>query len=161
MGRFHRIFTVTLTLVVLTIGACDGGNNETQSLYRPTTSMMQTMNWILDYQADIIWGNSGWEYDADGEHELFPTNDAEWMELRNAAATIAETGNLLMMPGRIDGADGRGQDWLAYSQGIVDVGRQLITAAENQDKQAIFDLGGDLYRVCVACHTAYAYPQEQ
>jgi hypothetical protein len=154
-----RIISIALTLLVL--ASCDSGEPVTETPYKPTTEMVNLMNWIMDPAADVIWGNSGWEMTELGEQELFPQTDEEWQKLVHASAMIAESGNLLMMPGRENGADGRGEDWIAYSQAIVDTGNKLLEASQAQDKQAIFDIGGDLYRVCVACHQRYAYPDEE
>lgn len=153
---------ISFILTVLTLSGCgtDEASTPISAPYNPTTEMMNTMNWILDPAADVIWGNSGWEITAAGERELFPRTDAEWEKLVHASAIIAESGNLLMMPGRENGADERGPDWIAYSQALIATGNQLLKAAQDQDKQAIFDLGGQLYRVCVACHQRYAYPDE-
>lgn len=154
----RKILMVTSALL---LAGCGGSEPGSDTPYKPTTEMIDMMNWIMDPAADVIWGNSGWEITAEGERELFPQNDQEWEQLVHASAMISESGNLLMMPGRENGADGRGEDWMAYSEAIVDTGNQLLEAAQQQDKQAIFDLGGQLYRVCVACHQRYAYPEEE
>ncbi len=110
---------------------------------------------LLDPTADIIWGNSGWEIDAEGEHELFPKNQAEWDSMRDGATMLVLIGEKMAAePGE------RGDDWVSYSNAIADTARQLENAANNQDKQAIFDLGGTLYRVCVACHTRYTFEND-
>ncbi|MEX1033392.1 MAG: hypothetical protein WDZ30_08525 [Cellvibrionaceae bacterium] len=150
-----------LALTVLLLVGCGSSEPPASTPYKPTTEMIDTMNWILDPAADVIWGNAGWVITEEGEQELFPRTDEEWNKVLHASAMVAESGNLLMMPGRENGADGRGADWMVYSQAIVDVGNQLIAASQQQDKQAIFDLGGDLYRICVACHQRYAYPDEE
>lgn len=163
-GMIERGNPMRITLIALTIlllAGCGSSEQGKSTPYRPTTEMMDLMNWILDPSADVIWGNSGWELTAEGERELFPETNAEWDKMVHAAATIAESGNLLMMPGRENGVDGRGEDWIAYSQALVDTGNQLIEASQAQDKQAIFDIGGQLYRVCVACHQRYAYPEQE
>lgn len=154
-----RVTVIACSLLLL--AGCGGSEPSTETPYKPTTEMMDLMNWVLDPSADVIWGNSGWEITELGERELFPQSDAEWDKMVHASAMIAESGNLLMMPGRENGAAGRGEDWIAYSQAIVDTGNQLLEASQAQDKQAIFDLGGQLYRICVACHQRYAYPSEE
>lgn len=155
-----RTMSFILGILLLSGRETDKPSTPTSTPYNPTTEIINTMNWILDPAADVIWGNSGWEITAAGERELFPETNAEWEKLVHASAVIAETGNLLMMPGRENGADERGQDWIAYSHALVATGNQLLEAAQDQDKQAIFDLGGQLYRVCVACHQRYAYPDK-
>lgn len=150
--RYGLLFSLTLLLIT----ACSS-DTPTQSAtpYQPSANIEQLMTRVLDPGADMIWLNSGWVIDKDGEHELFPENDEEWQVVINGASIVTETGNLLMMPGRIGGADGRDESWIVYSQAIVDTGNQLIAAAEAHDKQAIFDLGGQLYNVCKACHVKF------
>lgn len=150
-----RISAILLTTFLL-IG-CGGGDSSTASStpYNPTNNMKNLMNWVIEPMADVIWLNSGWEITEEGERELFPRNDQEWEALVHAAAGLAESGNLLMIPGR-EGSPEWAADWYAYSEAMIESGNQLREAAEAQDKQAIFDLGGQLYQVCVACHTRYA-----
>ncbi|GAB1261614.1 hypothetical protein [Aurantivibrio plasticivorans] len=143
-------------LALLLIAGCSEEAAQ-QTPYRPHLSMMESMNILLDPAADVIWGSAGWDITEEGEKELWPTTEEGWNNLVHASAVVTEAGNLLMIPGRIDGVDGRGEDWTAYSQAIIDTGSALITASQERNKQAIFDLGGQLYRVCVACHTRYAY----
>lgn len=151
-----RISAVIL-MTCLLVGCGGGESTATSSVpFKPTTNMNNLMNWIIDPTADVIWLNSGWEITADGERELFPRSDEEWQKLVTASATLAESGNLLMVPGREGGAEERAADWYAYSQSMIEVGNQLLKASQEQDKQAIFDLGGQLYQVCVACHARYA-----
>ncbi|MGH1471698.1 MAG: hypothetical protein ACRBCS_10925 [Cellvibrionaceae bacterium] len=150
---------ITLSLILLL--GCESKVSTQTTSYEPALSMMETMNLVLDPAADGIWGHSGWDITAEGEKELWPETEEGWNQLVHSAAVIVEAGNLLKIPGRVEGADGRGEDWIAYSQAITDTGKQLLKAGQERDKQAIFDLGGQLYRVCVACHTRYAYPDSE
>ena len=154
----RSLFIVTL---LLSLSACDSAEEQVTTPYKPTTEMINLMNWIMDPAADGIWLNSGWEITDQGERELFPTDEEGWQKMVNAAAMVAESGNLLMIPGRENGIDGRGEDWVVYSQAIVDTGNLLLEAAQAKDKQAVFDLGGRLYQVCLACHQRYAFPEQE
>ncbi len=150
----HKALLISFTLLLL--GACSSDNStKAATPYKPSADIEQLMYRVLDPGADMIWLNSGWVIDKDGERELFPETDAEWQVVINGATIVAEAGNLLMMPGRVDGADGRDESWLVYSQAIIDTGNQLIAAAEAHDEQAIFDLGGQHYNVCRACHLKF------
>lgn len=150
--RYGLLFTLTLLLIT----ACSSDPaTESATPYRPSADIEQLMYRVLDPGADMIWLNSGWVIDKDGERDLFPKTDAEWQVVINGATIVTEAGNLLMMPGRENGADGRDESWIVYSQAIIDTGNQLIAAAEAHDEQAIFDLGGQLYNVCKACHLKF------
>jgi len=118
--------------------------------YEPITDVRQTMEWILNPAADVIWDSAGTIITAEGRTELAPTTDEGWENVRNHAAIVAETGNLLMMPGRAAGAD-----WIAYAQGLHATGKRAIEAAEARDAEALFEAGGQIYQACLACHQQY------
>jgi len=112
----------------------------------------ELMAHIIDPAADVYWAAGGVIVDAEGEHFQIPENDEEWMALSNAALTIAESGNLLMMDGR---AVDRGA-WVTMSQQLIDVGRQALEAADARNLDAVFDMSAEIYYVCTNCHAAYA-----
>ncbi len=118
--------------------------------YAPITDVRQTMEWILTPAADVVWDSAGTIITAEGRTELAPTTDEGWDNVRNHAAIVAETGNLLMMPGRAAGAE-----WIAYAQGLHATGKQAIEAAEARDAEALFEAGGQIYQACLACHQQY------
>lgn len=148
----------TLALVaVLGLGACGAPEHADEAAvpFQPVLDDHQFMNWILDPAADVIWGSAGYVITVEGEQDLQPTDDAGWAEVRNAAATITESGNLLMLPGR-----SQGDDWNEFSAGIVTIGQRAMAAAEAQDAEALFEVGGQLYNVCVACHQIYMLEED-
>lgn len=152
-----RIRVLPLLLVVAVSG-CDSGQQSPAgeaSPFQPVLDDHQLMNWVLDPMADVIWGSAGAIITAEGEQDLAPVDDEGWATVRNAAATITESGNLLMLPGR-----SKGQDWDEFSRGMVTMGQRAMAAAEAQDADALFDVGGALYNVCVACHQIYMLPED-
>ncbi|MDE0006680.1 MAG: hypothetical protein OXS50_00170 [Gammaproteobacteria bacterium] len=118
----------------------------------PVGDMKETMDWVLDPAADVIWGFAGFVTTAEGEIDLAPKDDEDWARVKHAAWVLAESGNLLMVPGLAE----EGADWLEYSQGLRTMGGRLIEIAEAQDPEALFEAGGHLYNICLACHQAYA-----
>jgi lipocalin-like protein len=80
-----------------------------------------------------------------------PTNDAEWGELQGKALAVAESANLLMMPGRA-----RDQDrWMADAKLMLDAGRAAYRAARAKDVAALEAVNDDLYTSCTSCHQHY------
>jgi hypothetical protein len=155
-----RILSTVFALALLS--GCDPGGNPTPArvpdlapAYRPVANVKQTMEWILDPAADVIWDSAGFVITAEGETDLAPTTDEGWEHVRNSAAVLAETGNLLMMPGRAGPPD-----WVAYAQGLTAAGEVAMAAAEAHDADALFDAGGQVYQVCRACHEQYLVPLE-
>lgn len=140
-----------LPALLLALAGCGNGREtEPDVPFRPVLDDHQLMHWVMDPAADIIWGAAGSVLTEAGEEDLAPVTDEGWAEVRNAAAVITESGNLLMLPGRSQGAD-----WNEYAAGIVTMGERAMAAAEAQDADALFDIGGQLYNVCVACHQPY------
>jgi hypothetical protein len=80
-----------------------------------------------------------------------PKNDVEWAELQNKTLALAESANLLMMPGRA-----RDQDrWMADSKLLLDVGGAAFKASKSHDVTALIALSDQLYASCVTCHQHY------
>lgn len=90
------------------------------------------------------------------ETDYRPDSDAEWEEVRAAAAHLGDMGRVLKSPAY---ADGRGPAWLTYAQGLVDASAQAEAAARARDPDAVFEVGGTVYAVCRACHQSYP-PEE-
>lgn len=156
MPKIRQLGTVALcSIALLSMTACESGDDRAAPYKR--TEMKDLMGY-LDDQAYVIWGNSGSEWDQDGERELFPTTDEGWNALAAAGHELIKIGQDL--PGMIDEDDPRSEAWSAYAAGMVEVSQKLVTAAEQHDKQATFDDGGVLYQVCKACHGTFPAPEE-
>ena len=108
------------------------------------------MEWILDPAADAVWDSAGYIGTAEGEIDLSPKTDQAWDRVRNGAAIVAESGNLLLMPGRSVGAN-----WDAYAQQLTASGEKAMVAAETRNPDALFDAGGLIYQACRGCHSEY------
>ena len=80
-----------------------------------------------------------------------PKTDAEWAELQAKTLTLAESANLLMMPGRA-----RDQDrWMKDARLMLDAGWAAFKAAKAKDVAALEALSDQLYESCVTCHKNY------
>jgi hypothetical protein len=78
-------------------------------------------------------------------------DEKEWAAVRRAAVTLAESGNLLMMPGRVrDRAD-----WMEDAKLLVDAGNAAYKAAQAKDGNALAALAGTLDAACTTCHKQY------
>ncbi len=147
----RAIFSSLAALLLL--AGCGGQQQdapETGVSQRTVVTTAETMEWILEPQADVIWDNAGFIIDAQGETDLAPTTDDAWNRVVYAAATLSEAGNLLMLPGRSAGAD-----WNEYAAGLTAAGKGALDAALRRDADALFDAGGNIYQVCRACHNQY------
>jgi hypothetical protein len=144
------------TLRLLTIGllaalaACAREPQATRAQYEAVTDVRQTMELIIDPAADLVWDSAGTVVTETGEQDLAPDSPEAWVEVEAAAAVLTEAGNLLMMPGR-----SAGPDWDQHARDLINTGKLAMAAARQQDADALFDAGGRIYEVCLACHNQY------
>ena len=109
--------------------------------FQPVGTMKQLM-------IDIIYPTSDAIFYVDRDP---PKNQHEWNALRAQALTLAESGNLLMMPGRARDQE----NWMKDSKMLVDIGAAAYKAAQAKDLDAIRALNDSLNDACVMCHQQY------
>jgi Lipocalin-like domain len=80
-----------------------------------------------------------------------PTSEAEWGELQGKALMVAESANLLMMPGRARDED----RWMQDAKLMLDAGQAAYRAARGKDLAALEALNDQLYESCTSCHQHY------
>ena len=85
---------------VATGAPVEGMGGATLADFKTDTNMKDLMAHVIDFSAFGVWHNQGWLIDADGMHELFPTDEAGWVAAESAAFTLAEASNALLLPGR-------------------------------------------------------------
>jgi len=124
--------------------------------FRVTADMKQLMNWILDPHADVVWAAVGTTITEAGTQEHLPETDEQWTAIRNSAAIIAESGNLLLLPER---ARDQG-DWAKHAHALTKAAQEALDAAEAKDAEALFTAGSDVYLACSACHAQYMIEQQ-
>ena len=82
-----------------------------------------------------------------------------WAVVDAAAIAIAESGAMLMTPGRrcqngqpvpVDRAD-----WRQYVQGLVDTGRAAYTASQSRKQEAVSEVTNQISDACANCHRVY------
>jgi hypothetical protein len=142
-----RLLQISLLTIV---AACSSPQPASTPTYEVVTDIHHTMELIIDPAAELIWSSAGSIITDAGEQGLAPTTAAGWFKVEAAAATLTEAGNLLMMPGRSAGAD-----WDEYAHSLIGAGKLAMVAAEQQDADALFNAGGEIYQACLACHDQY------
>ena len=142
---------VRFPLLASLVTLLSGCSSNTQPFVE-VADVKQLMISVVEPAAEIYWDAVGTIIDKNGIVEFAPSTDEEWQAVRNAAMVIAESGNLLMMEGRIQG----GVEWTALSRALIEVGRQALQAAEAENATAVFDAGAEVYYACSNCHATYA-----
>jgi len=88
-----------------------------------------------------------------------PSTADEWATVQNAAIAIAETANLITMPGRLreDGKPVPVQkaDWNKYARGLITAGQDCYKAAAAKDQEGVTKCTDGLSEACSNCHEVY------
>ena len=82
-----------------------------------------------------------------------------WQAVENNALAIAETANLLLVPGRVC-ENGRPapvdrEDFKKFAAGLADAGKAAYKAAQSKNLDAMVDVSGTVADACAACHEVY------
>lgn len=80
-----------------------------------------------------------------------PKTEEEWLHFQGRMLMLAESANLLMMPGRAWDND----QWMKDALRLRDAGTAAYVAAKAKDVDKIAALNNDMYAACVACHNDY------
>lgn len=80
-----------------------------------------------------------------------PKTDEEWTALQNNALTLAESGNLLLLPGRVKDSG----EWTKTAKELVASGAEAFKAANAKDAKTLEMVGDTIDGTCEACHAKY------
>jgi hypothetical protein len=80
-----------------------------------------------------------------------PKTESEWTVLEGQALMVAESANLLMMPGRARDQ----KQWMADAKLMLDAGADAYAAAKKRDVNGIVLVGERLLESCTSCHKNY------
>jgi hypothetical protein len=119
--------------------------------FNTTIPLHDLMVHVIDPNTDVVWAGSGVVVDMQGEHDLSPKTDADWAKAHDAAAVVAESGNLLLLPGRMRS----GKTWTGQAQKLSALGLAAMKATDDRDKAAMLRIGGDIHDACEECHRVY------
>jgi hypothetical protein len=80
-----------------------------------------------------------------------PKTESEWTALEGQALMVAESANLLMMPGRARDQ----KQWMTDARLMLDAGADAYAAAKKRDVDGIVMVGERLLESCTSCHKNY------
>ena len=165
LGALQRLFTPALvaTLSLGLAAACSppapgkAARAAAEARFNTDLPMTEFMGHFVDPAAFMYWKGSGVDITEAGERDLSPTTDEGWDVLVTGATMLVEAGNILQLPGRTRAPEA---DWNRYSRMLTEQALIARAAAEKHDKKAVFDEGGRVYEVCVACHEQFVIDPE-
>lgn len=161
----RRVFSAAVIVAVLASVACGaapvtppdgaaaGGQAQPSTPpppYKLAVDMRTLMNAVIERPANVVWESVGEVHTPAGIEKRSPQTDADWQTIRDAAVTMTEAANLLMMPGR-----SRDEEWMQSAAGLIKEGQRMIAAIDQKNTQDVFDIGADVYEACVRCHSQY------
>src|SRR5262245_34333221 len=147
-----------------------------QDGYRPTATIKDIMDSIVDPSADVLWESVATVITRAGAEERQPRTDEEWANVRRNAIRIIEATNLLQMPGRRVAKPGEKSEnpgielapeeieaeinkdrsaFVGFAHGLYDAALPALQAIDAKDVQALERAGEKLDEACEKCHLRY------
>jgi hypothetical protein len=161
----HRIvLTLTFILAVcgLSLVAQTPPANAAQEIH---ADLNQLMRGVLYPAANVVFFA---QVENPGDVKQIPGSDPSmatdpltstfggWQAVENAALALAESANLLLVPGRMcsNGVPAPIKDpaWLTFVQQVRDTSMQAYKAAQAKDQQKMIDISEPLSNSCSGCH---------
>ena len=171
------LWLVALGGSLFLIGAC---RTQQAAEYRPTATVKDIMDAIVDPSADVLWESVATTITAAGTEQRAPQTDEEWANLRRRTVQLIEATNLLLIPGRHVARPGEKaedpkiqlgpeqiealinedrQMWTTRAHGLHDAALVAQKAIEARNAEALLDAGDVLDKACENCHITYWYPR--
>ena len=141
-----------VSLAAVAVSCSPAGDSEAPpSPFKAVASVEVLMHEIVYPNAEVVWDAVGTIITAEGTNEIRPGSQEEWDAVARSALTVAEAGNLLMLEGRAQDSG----EWMERAAALIDAATLAIDAAHEHDPEALFDVGGQIYEACNACHESY------
>ena len=144
----QRLIPVSMLLIL----GCSAPPPPAAPHFAAVVDFKQLMEWIIDPAADVIWDSVKSVITESGTKEIAPQTDEQWAAVRNGAATLAESANLLMMEGRARD----NKEWMTAALRLSTSADHALKAAQAKKVDALFTAGEEIYHACDGCHQRYA-----
>ena len=165
-------------LVCVTALVTAGCSRSSAPEYRPTATVREIMDSIVDPSADALWDSVEVVATLEGTVKKEPKTDEDWHALRRHAIALIEASNLLLMPNRLVAKPGeKAEDprvdlhpeeiqtlirqdpgtWNTVAHGLHDAAMQSLQATDAKDVTALLNAGDVLDQACESCHRRYWY----
>jgi hypothetical protein len=126
----------------------------------PKGYVKDVMNYLMMPSASGVWNAVATVTDQTGVHEYRPKTDDEWNRVIGAATELAETPNLLMIPGRKRCVGGEipaafATDFRRKAREVAEAATVALLAARKHDADALAEAGERIDVACDECHEKY------
>ncbi len=129
-------------------------------------NLAQLMRGILFPASNVIFASQGTDPatvkpadDPSTSVDPLSSSYGGWQAVENAGLALAESANLLLLPGRLC-QNGRpvpiqNADWRMWVQELRDAGMTAYKAAQSKSQDAMLDASGVMAAACANCHDKY------
>ncbi len=162
MHRTVPILSLMLAVYGLSLMAQAPATNAPQEIH---ANLNQLMRGVLYPAANVVFFAQA---DDPGDVKPIPGHDPSmatdpltstfggWQAVENAALALAESANLLLIPGRMcsNGVPAPTGDpaWATFVQQVRDAGTKAYKAAQAKDQDKMMDISVTLSAACAGCH---------
>ena len=150
--------------------------------YKPSATVKEIMDYIVIPSSEALFNAVSSTSGANGVENKAPKTDADWAAVRERALLLAESGNLLMVPGRHaaspkDKSKNPGSElepaqmdalvakspaiFAQKAAGIRAAALIALKAIDAKDVEGLSNAGGDIDEACESCHLVFWYPNEK
>ena len=171
----HRTLVAFLMCSSVLIAGCA---QPQQTEFRPTSTVKDIMDSLVDPSADAIWDSVEIVATLEGTEHKAPKTDDDWKALRRHAIALVEASNLLLIPGRHVARSGEKADdarvdlhpeeieallakdpsaWAMRAHILHDAAAESLKAIDAHDVTSLMNSGETLDSACESCHRNYWY----
>lgn len=171
----HRLAPLLVAPALVLVLGC---SSQPQSEFRPTSTVKDIMDLVIDPSADALWDSVEVVATLEGTDRKAPKTDDDWKVLRRHAVSLVEASNLLLIPGRHVASPGEKADdarvdlnpeeiealrvkdpaaWALRAHWLHDAATESLKAVDARDATALMNAGETLDTACESCHRNYWY----
>lgn len=183
---FKPTLSALALLAAIGLGGCrdDAPKAAAEPAFRPTASIQEIMQSIVDPSADALWESVSSTVTAKGVEDKQPRTDEDWTSVRHLAIQLAEAANLLAVEGRPVAHPGKqledahvagilkpeeigaliGKDrprFVAHARHLQQAAEEALTAIDARSVERFTIAGGAIDQACEACHRVFWYPNDK
>jgi hypothetical protein len=180
--RIYRYLVVT-SAIVLAVSCMGRQESAAPEGPAPVGTVREVMHGIVEYQANVLFNAVTVTVSATGTEEKQPRTDEDWDVVEHAALTLAESANLLTVPGRrvatpeeekADPTPGElppleiqakiqaNRDlWLRHVKDLQATAMEALQITHDRSLDGLFAIGEKIDQACESCHLEFWYPDEQ
>jgi hypothetical protein len=139
---------LALALAVAIAARCTNSPAQQQPAFRPVGNLAEVMEATVAPSSTVIFDAVVYN---NGVLERAPRTNEEWEAVEHGAIALAESANLLLLPGRPMDNDG----WVTMTHALSAAAVKAQKAALAKNIDELLDAGGAIYDTCTACHAKY------